>query len=218
MDPNNQQIPKTPSAQQTPPTGQFDSSQFDFIMNPQQAPKKGLLPPMSPKKRKIMFLAFGLIGVLLIFIIGSLLFSGGSGATDKVLKVAQEQTEIIRIAELGKQKASGSDVKTLAALTSSVVTTDQTKTVDYLAQQKKKVKDKELSLGKDSKVDSDLSAASANGRFDEVFKQILLEKLNKYADNLKNTFPALGTKGKELFDQNYNNVVIILKDNQSAAN
>lgn len=212
MQPENQ-LP-TPSV---PPGGQFDSSQFDFIMNPQKPTKKSLLPPMSPKTRLMVYISLGIIGVLLIIIIASSLLGGGSSGTEQVVKIAQQQNEIIRISTLGNQKAGGTQAKKLAAITNSTISSDQKNTLSYLEKQDKKLKDKELRLLQDKEVDTDLTNAERNGRFDEVFTKIILEKLNEYQTTMQAVFPQLGPKGKDLLDKQFKNVDLILKDNKSTA-
>ncbi len=211
MDPN-YQPPANPTPTQGPaPSGEFNSSQFDFIMNDGQK-KKSLFPSGSPKQRIIMIVIavlVGLIGVVLLYLV---FFSGGSSNTAPVVAVAQKQTEIIRIAAIGSSKAGGTDAKKLAAITSITVSTDQQKTIAYLAKQGKKIKGKELSATASATVDSDLTAAERNGRFDEVFVRTLTEKLKDYQTSMETAFPTLGNTGKELLTQNNKNVTLILTD------
>lgn len=212
MQPNNQ-MPPLPSM---PPSEQFDSNQFDFIMNPQKPQKKGLIPPMSPKQRMFAFIGVGGVGLILILMLASLLFGGSPSGTESTVAIAQQQTEIVRIASLGNQKAGGTQAKTLAALTASTISSDQKKTIDYLAKQNRKVKEKELRLKEDKKADADLTAAESNGRFDEVFTRILIEKLNAYKQDLQSYYSELGPSGKALFDQHFKNVDLILKTTQKS--
>jgi flagellar basal body-associated protein FliL len=212
MQPDNQT--PTPSA---PPGGQFDSSQFDFIMNPQKPAKKSLLPPTSPKTRLMVYISLGIIGVLLIIILASSLFGGSSSGTEQVVTIARQQNEIIRIAEQGNKKAGSLQTKKLAAITKSTVTTDQKNTLAYLEKQKKKLKDKDLRLFQDKEVDTDLANAERNGRFDEVFSRIILEKLTEYKSTMQTAYENVGPNGKELLDRQFKSVDLILKDNKPTA-
>ncbi len=212
MDPNNSPSP-APNPQ-APPTGQFDSSQFDFIMNPQKPQKPSLLPG-GPKARMIIVgLVIATIVIVLLAVILSL-FSGSDSTTESLVKVAQQQNEIIRISEDATKKSSGEKTKKLATVTFMTVTTDQSTMINYLSKQKRKVKSKELALLTDKKTDSDLSAATSNGRYDEVFTEIILEKLAEYQTSLKSSYDNVGTQGKEVISKSYDNVTLIIQDNKT---
>jgi len=86
---------------------------------------------------------------------------------------------------------------------------------DKTVWQKRKVKPKELKLLTNKKTDAELAAASSNGRFDEVFTQIMLEELTEYQASLKSSYNSVGTKGKDVVNKSYENVTLILKDNPS---
>lgn len=94
---------------------------------------------------------------------------------------------------------------------------DQNSLINYLAKQKRKIKDKELKLLTDKKTDQELTAASSNGRYDEVFTQIITEKLAEYQKSLETQYGSVGPKGKEVIKQSNDNVTLILKDNTRAS-
>jgi hypothetical protein len=206
MDPNYQ--PPTP-----PPNGEFNSSQFDFIMNNGQKQKKSLLPSGNPKQRLIILIVGGLSAVVLILVLFVAIFSGGSSGTDQVLALAQKQNEIIRISGTGNTKAGGTEAKKLAALTSSTIISDQKTTVAYLAKQGKKVSAKELARTANVTTDNELTAAERNGRFDEIFSRIMLEQLKDYKLSMQSSYASLGKTGRELLCRNDNHVTLILNDN-----
>lgn len=212
MDPNNSPSP-APNPQ-APPTGQFDSSQFDFIMNPQKPQKKSLLPG-GPKAKMIIFgLVIATVVIILLAVILSL-FRSGDSTTESLVKVAQQQNEIIRISEDGTKKAGSEKAKKLATMTHMTVTTDQNNMINYLSKQKRKVKSKELGLLANKKTDSELAAAASNGRYDEVFTQIIKEKLEEYQSSLKSAYDTVGPNGKEVTSKSYDNVTLILQDNKN---
>lgn len=204
--------PDYPQPSNQPP-GQFNASQFDFIMNPNQPQKKSLLPG-GPKQRLLLFIVIGAVAIT-FFLVLMVIIMGGGGNTERVVILAQKQNEIIRIAGVGSSKAGGAEAQKLAALTSLTVTTDQKKTTDWLAKQKKKVNAKELSQTASSKTDNELSAAEQNGRFDEVFIQTLTTQLKDYQSSMESTYPSLGQTGKTLLEQNNKNVQLILGETKT---
>ncbi len=210
MDPNPNYNPPTSS----PPPGQFDSSQFDFIMNTGQKPRRSILPSGSPKQRLIIYIILGAIGLLAVIMLYALLFAGGDPNTEKIVSIAKQQNEIIRVANIGNRKATGQDTKKLAALTASTVSSDQKQTIDYLSKLKRKINQKELNASTNKENDAALTAAEQNGRFDEVFKDTLTELLIEYRSDLQSVQPNLGSNGKELFEKSFRNVSLILSDNK----
>mgnify|MGYP007083597512 CR=1 FL=1 len=212
MNPNNS--PPQPQLPQNLPSGQFNSNQFDFIMNPQKPQKPSLLP--GGPKIKMVILGLGIVTVvivLLAIILG--VFSSGDATTEALVKISQQQTEIIRIATDGNKKAGSEKTRKLASMTSMTIATDQQNMLSYLAKQKRKVKPKELNLLVDKKTDTKLAAASSNGRYDEVFTQILLEQLTQYQTALKSNFNSVGDKGKDVLNKSYDNVTLIINDNKT---
>lgn len=205
MPPNNQNP--------APPPGQFDPSQFDFIMNPPQ--QKRSLIPGGPTQRILIFIAGAGIGLVLILFLFFAIF-GGDDSVDQLVPIAQRQTEIVRISSEASRKAGGPQAQKLATLTNSVIATDQKNTIDYMAKNGRKINQKELALGQSAKTDEELSAAEQNGRFDEVYIRITLDHLQKYQQSLESVYPTLGKQGQELFDQNLKNVELILEDNQAS--
>lgn len=208
MDPNNY------APQNSSPPGQLDSSQFDFIMNPQTPPKKSLIP--GGPKVKMLLMGLGIATILVIVLaIAMSMFSTGDDTIKALVKISQQQNEIIRIAADGSKKAGNEKTKKLATITVSTVTTDQKNIINYLAKQKRKVKSKELTLLTNKKNDKELATATSNGRYDEVFTQILITLLSEYQTNLQNTHKTAGEKGKVILEKSFDNVTLILNDNKT---
>ena len=81
---------------------------------------------------------------------------------------------------------------------------------NYLAKQKRKVKDKELVLLTDKKTDQELTAASSNGRYDEVFLKLLQKNLQSIKIT-RSTIWQCWLKGKKVIKQSNDNVTPFLK-------
>lgn len=155
--------------------------------------------------------------VVLLFVVIFSIFGSKDSSTESLVKITQQQNEIIRIASAGTTKAGGEKAKKLAVVTSMTIKSDQNSLINYLAKQKRKIKDKELKLLTDKKTDQELTAASSNGRYDEVFTQIITEKLAEYQKSLETQYGSVGPKGKEVIKQSNDNVTLILKDNTRAS-
>jgi len=212
MPPNNQ-YPQSP----TPPSGNFDSSQYDFIMNPGTPQKKSLLPGGPKAKMGLLFGGIAAVVILFLIIILSVL-NGGSSATDNLVIVAQKQNEVVRIADIGTKSAGSEKTQKLATMSKLIVASDQKIMIDYLTKEGTKVDSKRLALSSDQKTDQELEAAQSNGRFDEVFTESMLNLLKEYQRSLRTGYEGLGKNGKQIVDQSYENVSLILDDNTQSGN
>ena len=203
MQPNN----SNPSPQ---PPSQFNSNDYDFILK-SNAPKKTFLIGGSQTKTIIIFLSivFLLIGVVLI---GITMFSNNNNPNEPLVKITQQQNEIIRIANSSNGKVRSSEAKQLATNSSLVITTDQKALIAYLAKQKRKVSQKELILTRNKKTDSLLTEADKNDRYDETFLQIMYELLNEYQKSLTASYNNVGKNGQEILSQSFNNVTLIISN------
>lgn len=162
----------------------------------------------------IVFSAIIALVLVLFLVVVLAIMNSGSSSTENLVTVARKQNEVIRVADIGVSSAGEEDTRKLATMTKLVVTSDQKKMIDYLATQKKKVSSKDLSVGANSKTDQELEAAESNGRFDEVFSQIILKLLKEYQQTLRIGYEGLGANGKQLIDASYENASLILEDNQ----
>lgn len=211
MPPNNHQ--PTNSA----PSGQFDSSQFDFIMNGGQNQKKSLIPlPSDPKQKLIALIAGGAIGLILLLVLFFSIFGGNSGPVEDLVSVTQQQTEILRISDEASRELNSTDAQKLSTLILAVVSSDRTKTINYMKENGRKVDAKELALKQSAEASQRLKNAQQNGQLNEVYTDIIIEYLEAYQSNLESIYPTLGDNGKALVEQNATNVQLILKDNQVA--
>ena len=205
MDPNQQQ------------PGGFNSQQYDFINNPAPKPKKSLLPSFGGGKAgKIIFFFVSVSVILIVLILLFNLFFGGSSNLDEIKQLAKKQAEIVRVSEVGVDKARSTETESFAISTQTVLKTDQNKTVAYLSSNGVKVGDKDLS-STDSKTDQELQGADTNGTFDTIFTAKLVELLQDYGADLKSIYENTeGKKGQTLLSESYDNVQILIENAPNA--
>ncbi len=215
MDPNQQPqypAPQPPQQPQQQSVG-FNSQQYDFITNPAKPPKKSMLPlPSASGNKPKAFLIYGGLAILFIIIISLLysVFFGGNKGVDQFKPIAQQQTELIRVATIGKQKASTTAAQNLAEMTVINLTSQQNDLVSYLAKQKVKLSLKYLNQGKNTATDQDLATAETNGRFDDAFTQDIRDGLTKYQGSLKSAYNSAGKNGKAILNAQYSQTGLIL--------
>ena len=155
---------------------------YDFITNPAQAQKKSLLPGGGDSLQiRIIVVAAGLILLLIVGFIGmTLISSGGKSQQDALIKLTQQQAELVRISKIGIDKARDPAALNLATTTNFTLRSDQQALIVVA-----KTPAKQLALGKNAKTDIALTAAEQANRFDEVFTQTLQTQLTAYQKNLK---------------------------------
>ncbi len=198
MPPNQQVPPSFPSDGQNP---------YDFILQGPPKQKRSILPTgNSPKQRATLFMSL-VGGVLLLFIIIMvLIFSSGGSSTKGLIKVAQDQTEILRITEIGTRYVRGSDAAAINENTKLTLTTAQAETVAYITKHNKKPSSKTLALGANKATDQALNTANSAGQFDDALKSTLKTQLTGYQSDLSTEYKATNSKSekvllKKLYDQ-----------------
>lgn len=175
----------------TPPSGQPNS--FDFIMGSGNQPKRNLLAGGSQKQRIIIAAVLAVVVLVIGFVVFS--FAGsGKGNTEALVDIAKQQTELIRIAGVGQTKARGNNARALASTAKLALITDQKELLDHLSKNGRKVDEKELVLGKNTKTDEMLTAAEQSGRFDEIFVSELQKQLTTYRQAMKQAYDGSANK------------------------
>ena len=199
--------------EQAPP---HNVGQYDFIVNPGKAPKpsKSLLGGGDSTKSFILKIAL-IVGAVVIFmivvaVIMNLLF-GTKTNTDDIVKLAQTQTEVSRIAAFGSS-AGDQAVKNVAASSQQVVTSQRQAMLSYLQKHGRKVKDKELNLKKNSATDNQLALALQASTYNTVFRQVLTQQLEAYATQLKSAYDNSSDKlARSLLSKDYTEVQTLIK-------
>ena len=169
---------------------------YDFILNANHKPaKKPLLPTGNSKQSRILIVVIGAVVLLIVAIIAMVLISsaGKAGKAD-LIKAAQLQSEIVRISELGAERAKGSTAKNLAITASYSVQSDQAVLRSALSKQGIKISDSQLAAGKNQTTDATLTSADQSNKFDEVFIKTLQTQVSTYQQTLKAAYNATSSK------------------------
>lgn len=209
MDPNQQpgQLPPTQDFP-APTPAPIQPSHYDFITNPAKPRKKSLFGG-GDKKGTLIIIAGGLGLLTLILLIGSLFF-GGDSNKDTLLNVAKKQSEVIAVAGLGAEDGGSNQAQSLALAVQLSVTTEQQALIAQIYKNGK-VKQKEYAAGPSAQVTQDLETAQRNGRFDEVFNNVMKQELTEYQQELRTANAAVSSKSsKTLLAKDYENVGLLL--------
>lgn len=168
---------------------------YQFIVDASHQ-KKSPVPNFGASKQSRLFIVLG--GALVLLILGiifaSFLSNASKAGQDEILKATQQQTELVRISEIGLKLAKGSSAKNLATSVSVSLKSDQATLLATLKSNDIKVSDKQLALGKNSKTDALLTSAEQSNKFDEVFIQTIQTQLVDYQKTLKSAFDKSDSK------------------------
>jgi hypothetical protein len=195
--------------------GQFNPGQYDFITNPQKAPKKTLLPTNgSSKTQRVLIVVVGLIALFVLLIVFfSFITSRGKPNTDQLAKVLQQQSEISRVSQAGLTTSSSDQAKNLASKTQISMDSQFTSLNAALKTRKIKISAKQIRAGANAKTDQTLKTAQQNGRYDETFIQTTRTSLEEYQKTLQAAFNGSSSTGiKDLLNQDYNATAILIED------
>lgn len=169
---------------------QTPAPNYDFIFNPQQPQKKGFLSGNSTQKRILIIVAIVVVLLMLSIGIISALFGSKVSNTEQLLVVAQKQTELIRISEVGIKNSRTTASKNLAVTTKFTMTSEQKPLLQALASQGVKTNAKELALGKNADTDKRLEAGRQSNTFDQVFTEVTKAQLVQYQQAVKAAFDS----------------------------
>ncbi len=191
------------------PAGQ---NNYDFILNPEAKKKKTpLLAGNNPKQRILIIAAVGGVLLIVFFIFMSVVF-GGKNSADSLLDLAQKQTEIIRVSDLGFRKAKSGVAKNLALNTKLTMQSSLNSTTERLAKLGTKPKPKTLALQKNIRTDQTLTTAGLNNKFDTTLVETIQKLLNDYRAALKTTYDASNSQAdKQLLNSSYQAVSLLLE-------
>lgn len=206
--------------QPIPPPYSGGDSQFDFILNGNQKPKKSLLPKGGNRKQRLLVaLGIGAGVIVLLIIIVSLLLSSGNTSTKSLISIAQTQNEIVRISSTGSQKAKSKAAANFAITVADSTATGQAATTKYLTSKKVKIPPKTLAMGQNPQTDAALKSAQTAGRYDEELISTLQKSLLAYQSEVGTAYKATNSASqKALLKQLFDQVTILLKNQPTATN
>ncbi len=188
---------------------------YDFIVNPSgNNPKRVVNFNSGGKNKMVVFGIFGL-GIIIVLIIGfSLLTSLGKTNNQDLIKVEAQQTELLRIIELGKKDATDSALLNRLSSLETLVTSDKTKVAKLLSDRGVETNKTILASEKDADVDSALEKAKQNGNYDDVLLSKVSDRSNSYYSSLKTALSDAKTKTeKELLNISISNLEATANNN-----
>jgi hypothetical protein len=161
------------------------------------------------------------IGIILT-VVSSLLSSGGSNVTN-MTSVAQDQTELIRVATEATQSQSTdisqSTTRYFADNCLLAVSSEQQRLLAFLSSHGVKLATAKLGLKQNSHTDSELQAAAASSTYDTAFLTAMQGDMNTYISDIKVAYTAsTNTQEKTLLKTDYNDASLLEQQLTNALN
>lgn len=206
MDPN--LVPPAPP----PLPVQPPRNPYDFITQEPLPPKKQLIPGNGSKKQRLLIILGGAtLLIMLVYLVLGLLGSADKGRRADYISLAQQQTEIIRICDIGINKSQSTQSKNLALNIKYSQVSEQPEILKLAKKSGAKLDPKTLSLGQNKNADDVLTTATQNNEFDTVFVKTITDMLKKYQQTLKKVHDnSSNSTTKALLEKDYNNASNLL--------
>ncbi len=167
---------------------------YDFL-NDAPKQKRSMLPSGNSKKQRILIFVAGLALLLIVGVIVFSLLTGSSGGTkEDFTSLEQQQAELIRIADIGINKAKQSDTKNYAVTAKYTIISQQGPIQSMAKKAGVKVSQKQLQLGKNTKTDATLTAADQTNQFDQTFSLVYKTQLLTYRRTLERLRTEVSSK------------------------
>jgi hypothetical protein len=174
MDPN-QQNPGSPQG-----------NPYEFILNPNEAPKKKDLGFKNNFVRTIVFVVGGTILLMIAAVLVLNALAPKKISITDLTGLAQTQTELLRISRQASSDATQQTTRNLATTVEYTMLTHQKQTLEVITKNGGAVDGKILALKQNSSTDQKFRAAKSTSTFDTTYTEIIQTELDDYAVLLKN--------------------------------
>jgi len=179
-------------------------------MNPSQSPRKAPLKNSSLPVRILMVLGGLFLLMIIVAMFMRLLGSSGSLNKSTMLPVAQDQTEIMRLADSGVESSVGQTNKNFAITVKLATSSQRADFLAYLKTNNFAPKDKDLGLRHNASADSQLESAKSSSTFDIAYKSVMQTTLANYQKDLNAAYSSADTAGKTVLKKDFDAAQLLL--------
>lgn len=192
------------------PAEDQNQNPYDFIMNPQKPSRPAFtLPGDSMVQRVVMAVAGLIVFIVLASMASSFLNKANNAQRQKLISLAQTQSEIARVADEASEKISDKNLLYKASTVQVTMKSSQQEVVSALAKRGKKLKDKVLNVQNPAN-DAVLSEGEQNGRYDEAYTQLLTKQLDSYQSQLQSVYDTGSPSEKSIVVSANNQIKLLL--------
>ena len=184
-------------------------------MNPQKPTKTAIpLAGGSTLKRALVF-GGGLVFLVIVAALVAPLLGGGSSNTAPLVTVAQEQTELIRVALAGTTITTQETTRAFAYSVNLSITSDNKQLTTYMTTNKLKLDPKVLGFKRSATDDTQLLTAQSNDSYDATFRGVLQKDLTSYSQALKTAYSSVkGPKGRQMLSSQYDGAQLLIEQSK----
>jgi hypothetical protein len=166
--------------------GSSQGNPYEFILNPDQAPKKKLGGKFGNHFiLTIAMIAGGAITLMIIVAVALNVLAPAKISKEDLIGIAQTQAELLRISRQASGDSAQQTTKNLATTVEYTMITQQKQTMDVLAKNKVTLGKKELTLKQNATTDQKFTTAKSTSTFDQTYTEIIQTELTNYANTLK---------------------------------
>lgn len=166
------------------------SNDYDFILNPQKN-KPSRLPSGGSQNKRLLQVAIGGVGLLIIFVVIISLFSGSSSSPlIDFYKLAAKQNDMIAITTDATKNSQNTTTLNNAATIRAVLTSQNTQTIAILAKLGQNKPTKLIAKYADNKYVSQLQLAFNGGTYDATYDTLMTARLGDYSAAIQTTYTA----------------------------
>jgi flagellar basal body-associated protein FliL len=189
---------------------------YDFILSSGQQPKKNIIPtsinPNSKKSRVIIFVAGGII-LLIVLIVGwSIISNLGKENNEDLLSIGVTQANILSLTDDIKKNGRSSDLKKFVVTAELNLVTDSNELNAHLKKKGVKIPTKVFKPTNQKDIEK-LEEAQQNNNYDSTSKKLLTTALTEYSKQLGLAFDDTGSKSeKQLLETMFSGVKILLDE------
>jgi hypothetical protein len=158
---------------------QPNQNNYDFILNPQQNSSRGPSFLQDPKQRMIVSVLFVLVVITLVIVVFSAITSIGRQDNSDLRSLAAQQSSLVALSAYGVETSSSLSTRTESITLQTLLTSDLSATQTYLAQNGITLNSDQLA-GLDADVETALTNAQVENRFEQTYNQLLNDQLTNY--------------------------------------
>lgn len=198
---------------QPSPSPSPDTDPYGFIMNPPSPARQPFTLPGDSMGVRVAFGAGAFIILLILFsFVSSFLNKSNNLQKQKLLSLAQTQSEIASVADTASQKITDKDLLYRAATVKVTMESSKQQVIGALANRgKKKVNDKEINLANPADAAA-LSEGEQNGRYDDAYIQLLKQQLGVYQQKLQDVYNSGTVSEKTIANAANDQIELLLND------
>ncbi len=170
-----------------------ENNPYDFITNPSQHTPKSSINFGGGKNKIIITIVFAVVTLIVLFLGISFLLSISKANNEDLITIRANQTELIRIIELGNKDATDTALKNRLASLQALVSSDESRLTDLMKKRNIEVTKIQLNSEKNEEVDSALESAKQQSNYDEVLLDEISNRSNEYYNALKSSLSEATT-------------------------